>query len=119
MRSDLEILITKKDDILSSSATPRAKVLKKIIDGHDFTEIPRLIRMELAAIDGALLIDEHGKIISVGTILNIKSGSESGGRLAAACELSKLGIGIKVSQDGSIRGFAKYSSPNTPILSVM
>ena len=51
------------------------------------------------------LIDYKGMILAVGAILHIEGGSTGGGRLAAAKGLAKLGLGIKVSQDGPIQGF--------------
>jgi len=67
--------------------------------------LDRRLRQELVAIDGATLIDHKGTILAVGAILKIAGGSTGGGRLAAAKALSKLGVGIKVSQDGGITGF--------------
>ena len=117
--SDLNEIITRKDDYLTSSSSKKAHALKAIIQDKKFQELNRLARAELSAIDGALLLDEEGTIISVGTILNISAGSEAGGRLAAARTLAKLGVGIKVSQDGSIRGFKGAETNSEPILTVM
>jgi DNA integrity scanning protein DisA with diadenylate cyclase activity len=72
---------------------------------HRFYALDRRLRQELVAIDGATVLDSEGRILAVGAILKIDGGSSGGGRLAAAKELSKLGLGIKVSQDGGIRGF--------------
>jgi len=56
-------------------------------------------------------------LLAVGAILKIPGGSSGGGRLAAAIELSKLGLGIKVSQDGGILMF--HDGKKEPIISVM
>ena len=61
----------------------------------------------LKSMDGATVIDKRGIIRSVGAILRISPGSEEGGRMAAARELSKYGIAFKVSEDGGITGVYK------------
>lgn len=115
----LKSIITRKEDYLLESSSPKAQVLKAIIRNRKFHMLDRPTRAELSAIDGALLISEEGTIISVGTILNIGVGSEAGARLAAARTLAKLGVGVKVSQDGSIRGFTGPENTADPILTVM
>jgi len=71
----------------------------------------------MAAIDGATVIDNTGTVLAVGAIIKIPGGSSGGGRLAAAKELSKLGMGLKVSQDGAIRGF--HDGNEEPTFSVL
>ena len=73
--------------------------------GTDFTALDRRIRAELLALDGATIIDHRGTILAVGAIVQIKAGSTGGGRLAAAKTLARLGLGVKISQDGGVTGF--------------
>lgn len=68
-------------------------------------KMDRRLRQELMAIDGATVLSHDGELLAVGAILKIPGGSTGGGRLAAAKALGKLGLGIKVSQDGGITGF--------------
>ena len=56
----------------------------------------------MLALDGAVVIKHTGEVIAVGAIVQVPGGSTGGGRKAAATELSKLGVGIKVSADGPI-----------------
>ena len=69
-----------------------------------FGNLSNKLRVELLSMDGAVVIDRHGSIRAVGAILQIRPGSEEGGRLAAARELSKYGVAFKVSEDGGITG---------------
>lgn len=92
-------------DYLSPATTTKTKMLATLICGRAFQDLDRRLRQELLAIDGATLIDHNGAILTVGAIVKVPGGSAGGGRLAAAMELSRFGIGIKVSQDGGIRGF--------------
>jgi hypothetical protein len=73
--------------------------------GANFPKLDRRLRAELLAMDGATVIDHLGKIIAVGAIVQIQAGSSGGGRLAAARTLGKLGLGVKISQDGGVKGF--------------
>jgi hypothetical protein len=57
--------------------------------------------------DGATLINQSGEIITAGAILRVPGGSLGGGRLAAARQISRYGVGIKVFQDGPIKAFVK------------
>ena len=70
-----------------------------------FVNIERKLRSELAALDGAFIINKKGNIISVGSIIQNDKGSSGGGRSAAAKKLSKNGMAIKISTDGYIETF--------------
>ena len=92
----------------------KTKVLYSIVDKKKFHEIPRLLRMELAAIDGATLISREEKFISIGAILRLHDNevsSTGGGRTLAAMSLGKFGLGIKISNDGYIKFYTDSSDP--------
>lgn len=87
----------------SETASPNAKVLKKLINGRKFYELPRMLRKQLCAIDGAVLLDANGVVLTAGAI--VKTGGNpdgGGGRSAAARALSRNGVGFKVSHDGFV-----------------
>jgi hypothetical protein len=104
-------------DHLSPTTSMKAKVLSRAIAGRKFQDLDRRLRQELVGIDGATVINHHGEILSVGAILKIPGGSTGGARLAAAKELGKLGLGIKISQDGGIRCY--QDGEDEPKLSLM
>ncbi len=56
----------------------------------------------LAAIDGATLFNEAGKLIAYGAVLPMRPSGSEGARSAAARALSEQGFVIKVSADGPI-----------------
>lgn len=72
---------------------------------------------EILGIDGATILDRKGRIIATGAIVKVEGGSASGGRLAAAKSLSKYGLAIKVSEDGTITGFSGINC-NSPIFTL-
>lgn len=92
-------------DLLDVASSIKSKAIKHIVGDRKFHQLDRTLRQELVAIDGSTVIDHTGKIIAVGAILKLGSGSTSGGRTAAAKQLGALGLGVKVSQDGGIFGF--------------
>jgi hypothetical protein len=92
------------DDFLADGQSTKSRALKALVD-KPFHELDRRFRQELAAIDGAMVLDHKGTVLSVGAIVRVPGGSESGARRAAAKALSRLGVGIKISADGGIAGF--------------
>lgn len=70
-----------------------------------FFSLHRNLRFELLSLDGAVIIDKTGKVLSAGAIVEINGGSDGGGRLAAAKQLAQIGFAVKVSEDGGIEGY--------------
>ncbi|MEE4539871.1 MAG: hypothetical protein V2J51_15440 [Erythrobacter sp.] len=97
--------VISQGDRLALKASDKAKTLSRVIDGRKFHELGRTLRQELVAIDGATVINHEGEVLAVGAILQIDGGSTGGGRTAAAKALARLGLGIKISQDGGITGY--------------
>ncbi len=95
------------DDYIWNSNTLKSRSIRKVINNTKFVNLDRRTRQELAAIDGATIIGHDGNILAVGAILRVPGGSEGGGRLAASRAISQYGLGIKVSQDGSIIGYRR------------
>lgn len=78
----------------------------KLIRQKSFYELDRALRRELLELDGAMVLSSDGKIHVIGTIIKLDgSGSDGGGRTAAAKQLSQYGLAIKVSQDGYVQLF--------------
>lgn len=72
----------------------------------NFFELDRALRRELLELDGAMVLSSGGLIHVIGTIIKLDgSGSDGGGRTAAATQLSKFGLSIKISQDGYVQLF--------------
>ena len=100
-------------DMLFSSKhlAPAAQLLKSMVNGRKFHEIPRRLRKGLCALDGAVILDNQGAILTAGAI--VKTGGNpngGGGRSAAARALAQKGVGIKVSNDGYIEVYLEGKS---------
>jgi hypothetical protein len=96
--------VIQNDDLITAGRKTRTKLLSRVI-GMGFDQLDRRLRQELLAMDGATVLLSNGTVITAGAIVQIPGGSSGGGRRAATVELSKLGLGIKISSDGPITGF--------------
>lgn len=98
-------------DRFRSAKSPRASFFRQILKDRKFQDIDREIRRELVGIDGATVIDKYGNILAIGAILKLNAKQlqkrTTGGRSIAAQHLAEYGIGIKVSEDGSIEAWRK------------
>ena len=75
--------------------------------------IPRPIREELAALDGATVLDRVGTVLAGGRIC----GCPAEAKAAAACRLkalSRLGLAVKISADGGISAFTDGGTDADP-----
>lgn len=91
-------------DILTRQTSIKSRLFSATIN-RPFQDLDRRLRQELLAMDGATILDYRGTIMAVGAIINVPGGSTGGGRRAAAERLGQEGLGIKISQDGSVTGF--------------
>lgn len=101
--------LVKTEDRLESPGNEKTEFFSKYKE-ITFGEIKRIHRQEIAGIDGATIINRDAGIISFGAIITIARNDDEekisgGGRTAAAVQLSKHGIGVKVSEDGQITIF--------------
>ncbi len=97
--------VVAESDRLDLKTSAKSRTLAKAVAGRKFQDLDRTFRQELVAIDGATVINHSGEVLAVGAILQIDGGSTGGGRTAAAKALARLGLGIKISQDGGITAF--------------
>jgi len=92
------------DDIIADRTSYKARLLSTFSD-KGFYKLDRRLRQELLSMDGSVVLDHQGRIVAAGAIIEVPAGSEGGGgRLAAARKLSMAGLGINISEDGSIVG---------------
>lgn len=98
--------LVSEDDLLSRRSLYKTRLLARVIGGSAFQTLDRRTRAELLSLDGAMIVGRNGTILAAGAIIDVPPGSVGGGgRTAAAVQLSTIGLGVKVSQDGTITGF--------------
>jgi len=108
-RKSVSHMVLKGDAI---GDTRRQKIHKGFDDALPARQIqllPRRLMVELASLDGAVVLNNQGSIVAYGAVLNPqkkgKIGPAEGSRTKAAIGASKYGIAVKVSSDGDITFF--------------
>ena len=101
--------VIKRDDLVANPTSLKSRTISCLIQGRKFQDLDRIVRKEMAGIDGATILTYEGQILAVGAIIKIDGGSTGGGRLAATKTLAAHGTAIKVSADGMVEAFAQDS----------
>jgi DNA integrity scanning protein DisA with diadenylate cyclase activity len=72
--------------------------------------MPRAILVELAALDGAVVLDNTGRLLAYGAVLEPRRrgrvDAAEGSRTKAAIGASNYGLAVKISADGDITLYA-------------
>ena len=102
--------IIKDGDSFSEPKNEKSLDLYQFVKDMKFHEIDRRIRSELMGIDGAIVLDKQGNILTMGSIINISEKSEDGARTAATKTLARYGIAIKISMDGEIKIYKRKNN---------
>lgn len=78
-----------------------------VIQERTIQSLPRSVVVELASLDGAIVLDNSGRIMAYGAVLQPKKAGRrrgtEGSRTKAAIGASKYGIAVKISSDGEIK----------------
>jgi hypothetical protein len=93
-------------DALSGDVSPKIKSFNVILKGRKFQDIGRPLRKEIGGVDGAVVLDHTGSILTAGAVLAVSISSDEGARRTAARTLGRHGIGIKISSDGKIEAYS-------------
>jgi hypothetical protein len=84
--------------------------LHYLLRGKRLTDLPPSVLENVARIDGAVVMDADGRLLTFGAILRHHSGSDlaaEGGRTTAAITTSMLANVLKVSEDGLISYYSE------------
>lgn len=101
---EFEKLVSDQDKV-SMTRSFKTKLIRPSTSSS-ISQLDRRLRQELLSLDGAVILDYQGYVLAIGAIIEVPPGSVGGGgRLAAAKQLSSIGVGVKISEDGSIVGF--------------
>jgi DNA integrity scanning protein DisA with diadenylate cyclase activity len=83
------------------------------LNDHTIQSLPRAVAVELASLDGAVVLDNSGRILAYGAVLQPKKAGKlrgtEGSRTKAAIGASNYGLAVKVSSDGDISVYSKGS----------
>jgi DNA integrity scanning protein DisA with diadenylate cyclase activity len=108
-RNSLRDIVRVGDAIGDTGRSEADQQLDHIFQNRNIQTLPRSVLVELASLDGAVVIDNKGFILAYGAVLDPKKrgklrGTE-GSRTKAAIGASNYGISLKVSSDGDITIF--------------
>jgi DisA bacterial checkpoint controller nucleotide-binding len=103
------------NDMLDHDSTTNATQSSKsqlhyLLRGKRLIDLPSSVLENVARIDGAVVMDANGRVLTFGAILRHNSGPDlavEGGRTTAAINTSMLGNVLKVSEDGLISYYSK------------
>jgi hypothetical protein len=105
-RKYLREVVRVGDAIGDSRRTPTDKEFDRVIGEHNIQSLPRVVVVELASLDGAIVLDNSGRIRAYGAVLQPKKAGRfrgtEGSRTKAAIGASKYGLAVKISSDGDI-----------------
>lgn len=105
-RRDLKKIVREGDAIFDGSRNATDNDFDKVVRTHKIQSLPRAVAVELASLDGAVVLANSGEILAYGAVLQPKKagrlkGSE-GSRTKAAIGASNYGLAIKISSDGDM-----------------
>jgi hypothetical protein len=117
-RTAVSQLVAPADRLDSSRATassdtgPSRRDLLHLLEGRSATDLDPNVLAALASLDGAIVMDRHGRLLAAGAILrhppvgeSEQGGEVEGARTTAALAASRFGPVLKVSEDGIITFF--------------
>ena len=113
-RYNLDELVPSGDAVGESVHSESTPSFDAIVEGRGFHHMPRSVVVELASIDGAIVLNNNGEIRAYGSILQPnkigKLRGTEGSRTRAAVGASHYGVAVKISSDGDITAYQKGKS---------
>jgi hypothetical protein len=105
-QNTLRDVVRQGDAIGDPGRSPVDHEFDQVICAHTIRSLPRAIVVELAALDGAIVLDNSGRILAYGSVLQPKKSGRlhgtEGSRTKAAIGTSNYGLAVKISSDGDI-----------------
>ncbi len=105
-RNRLRKVVRVGDAIGDHRRTAADKEFDEVICKHNIQSLRRIVTVELASLDGAIVLDNSGRIRAYGAVLNPRKAGRhrgaEGSRTKAAIGASKYGLALKISSDGDI-----------------
>jgi hypothetical protein len=105
-QNDIHKIVRAGDAIADPARGQPDQDFDAVVQNHKMQSLPRAVAVEIASLDGALVLANSGKILAYGAVLQPKKagrlhGSE-GSRTKAAIGASNYGLAVKISSDGDI-----------------
>lgn len=105
-RGSLRDIVRKGDTIADPRRSDTDLEFDAILSEHTIQSLPRAVAVELASLDGAVVLANSGRILAYGAVLKPRRAGRlrgtEGSRTKAAIGASNYGLAIKISSDGEI-----------------
>jgi hypothetical protein len=105
-RKNLRKIVKEGDAIGDNNRVNTDGEFDEILKDHTIQSLSRPVAVELASLDGAVVLDNSGRILAYGAVLQPKKAGKlrgtEGSRTKAAIGASNYGLAVKVSSDGDI-----------------
>ncbi len=110
-RNHLHKVVKYGDAIGDNNRSTTDREFDEFLNGHTIQSLPRAVTVELASLDGAVVLDNSGHILAYGAVLAPRKAGKlrgtEGSRTKAAIGASNYGLAIKISSDGDISIYNK------------
>lgn len=105
-RKSLHDVARASDAIGDSKRSTTDREFDLVIREHNIQSLPRVVVVELTSLDGAIVLNNSGRILAYGAVLQPKKAGRlrgtEGSRTKAAIGASNYGLAVKISSDGDI-----------------
>lgn len=105
-RKNLREIVRRGDALADPDRSETDREFDNVFKGHTIHSLPRSVTVELASLDGAVVLENSGHILAYGAVLEPKRSGKlrgtEGSRTKAAIGASNYGLAVKVSSDGDI-----------------
>lgn len=110
-RNDLRKVVRSGDAIGDARRPGLDKAFDAVLDEFSVQSGSRAVVAELAALDGAVVLANSGRVLAYGAVLDPRRKGRvraaEGSRTKAAIGASNYGLAVKISSDGDITVYAK------------
>ncbi|MES2104991.1 MAG: diadenylate cyclase [Pseudomonadota bacterium] len=110
-KKNLREIVRNGDAIADNKRSLTDSVFDKVISQKTIQSLPRPVVVELASLDGSVVMENSGKVLAFGAVLRQRRNGHlrdsEGSRTKAAIGASNYGITIKISSDGEISVYYK------------
>ena len=99
--------VVKSSDTLFNASRSQVDIeFDSVFEDRAIQSLPRSVTVELASLDGSVVLENSGRIVAYGAILQPRRGGKlrgtEGSRTKAAVGASNYGLAIKISSDGDM-----------------
>lgn len=110
-KNDLRRVVRPGDAIGDKRRPKQDKAFDEVLDEFFVQSAPRSVVSELAALDGAVVLANSGRVLAYGAVLDPRRKGRvraaEGSRTKAAIGASNYGLAVKISSDGDITVYVK------------